>query len=303
MSIRRAGGGRKQHHPVWKLNFFKYDAQNDHSKCMCKIKRKSVINGKEEIQETECGKPMKGKNPSNLESHLESFHKKEYDIVMTLKNDSNESKLNKNQPAPQKSTQLSMGAYLMDKKHQFYAESSAKYEEKLDAVVRLFALSCLPTYLLDTAAFKNFIATMDPQFKAPRRTKIESRMAVLQNKIKENIQPAIASASIITLATDLWTKQGLTESFIAVSCAYYNKSKNKAEHAMLHLSMLPHPHTGEAIGAVLDQVMHEWKIPATKVGLIVTDNGANMIKAVRCMKGSSVTVNDNQNDTNEEGDK
>ena len=52
------------------------------------------------------------------------------------------------------------------------------------------------------------------------------------------------------------------------------------ELALLYLPLLPHSHIGEAIGAVLDKVFHEWKIPSEKVGIIVTDNGANMIKSV-----------------------
>jgi hypothetical protein len=103
------------------------------------------------------------------------------------------------------------------------------------------------------------------------------------------IQQAINVTTVIALTTDMWTKKGLTESYMTVSGAFYNETMGTAQHAMLHLALLPHPHTGEAIGAVIDEVMKEWQIPNAKVGLIITDNGTNMVKAMRCMKGSGTT--------------
>jgi hypothetical protein len=56
--------------------------------------------------------------------------------------------------------------FLKQKQH-LYSVNSAIYEERINALVRLFALTCLPTTLLDNAAFREFIVGMDPQFKPP----------------------------------------------------------------------------------------------------------------------------------------
>ncbi len=90
-------------------------------------------------------------------------------------------------------------------------------------------------------------------------------MDKLEKQTRDVIQNAIDAATCLCLATDLWTKKGLTESYIAISCAYYDKTKGTAVHAMLNLALLPHPHTGEAIGTVLDETLAEWKIPREKV--------------------------------------
>jgi hypothetical protein len=47
---------------------------------------------------------------------------------------------------------------------------------------------------------------------------------------------------------------------------------------------MPHPHTGAAIAEVLENCMKEWGISPTKVLLVVTDNGSNMVKAIRILQ-------------------
>ncbi|KAL0160147.1 hypothetical protein M9458_043872, partial [Cirrhinus mrigala] len=46
---------------------------------------------------------------------------------------------------------------------------------------------------------------------------------------------------------------------------------------------MEHPHTGEAIARCIDQTLDEWGIGEDKVLLIVTDNGSNIVKAVRLL--------------------
>lgn len=54
-------------------------------------------------------------------------------------------------------------------------------------------------------------------------------------------------------------------------------------HIVLNLVEVPHPHTGENLADCLLACMRDWKIPSKKVLLIITDNGANIVKAVRIM--------------------
>lgn len=54
-------------------------------------------------------------------------------------------------------------------------------------------------------------------------------------------------------------------------------------HMVLGLVELPHPHTGENLADSMLACLHEWNISHKKVLLIITDNGANIVKAVRIM--------------------
>lgn len=56
------------------------------------------------------------------------------------------------------------------------------------------------------------------------------------------------------------------------------------QHALLNLRRICHPHTGEALANCIESTLDEWAIPESKILLIVTDNGSNMIKAVELLK-------------------
>lgn len=88
----------------------------------------------------------------------------------------------------------------------------------------------------------------------------------------------------ITLCLDGWTVKGLAHSYLGISACFFDTTASKPVHAMLNLCSLPHPHTGKAMSDMLNNILQQWGIPSSKVMIIVTDNGANMIKAIKLMR-------------------
>lgn len=80
---------------------------------------------------------------------------------------------------------------------------------------------------------------------------------------------------------DGWSKRGLTASFIGVSACFYHQPGGHVYHALLNLHRIEHPHTGESIAHCIDEILNAWDIGEDKVLLIVTDNGSNILKAIR----------------------
>lgn len=52
----------------------------------------------------------------------------------------------------------------------------------------------------------------------------------------------------------------------------------------MSLTVIHHPHTGEKLATALNDCLVDWGIEAGKIMLIVSDNGSNMIKAIRLLK-------------------
>ncbi|XP_060797780.1 zinc finger BED domain-containing protein 4-like [Neoarius graeffei] len=94
-----------------------------------------------------------------------------------------------------------------------------------------------------------------------------------KDKIKQNLD----TARRITIGLDIWTKKGLTASFLGVSACYFNPENNKAEHKLLNLKEMVHPHTAESISTLVEESMEEWGLPREKVLTTITDNGSNMV--------------------------
>lgn len=80
---------------------------------------------------------------------------------------------------------------------------------------------------------------------------------------------------------DCWSKKGLTASFLGISACFFNPSYGIPQYVLLNLYQIAHPNTGEMIAAKLKECMEQWGISPSNVLMVVTDNGSNMVKAVR----------------------
>jgi hypothetical protein len=68
-------------------------------------------------------------------------------------------------------------------------------------------------------------------------------------------------------------------------------------HVLFNLHQIAHPHTGEMLGSKLLETLASSDISRSKVLLVVTDNGSNMIKAV---KVANVTEDISETDVEEQ---
>lgn len=110
----------------------------------------------------------------------------------------------------------------------------------------------------------------------------------------------------VTICIDGWSKKGLSVSYLGISACYFDPTAGKPCHSFLNLSEIPHPHTGEMLAACLTRCFEQWGITDNQVLHIVTDNGSNMVKAVRLVQeqeanapkgsGSDVEVDDAEED-------
>lgn len=89
----------------------------------------------------------------------------------------------------------------------------------------------------------------------------------------------VREARRLTLCFDGWSKQGLTVAFLGISACFYHPPTGKAQHVLLNLHLLDHPHTGESISHCIDLTLETWGISEGKVLLVVPNNGSNIVKA------------------------
>ena len=118
----------------------------------------------------------------------------------------------------------------------------------------------------------------------------------------EQLRNLLAVTRHVTICLDSWTKRGLTASFLGISACFFDKLSEKPVHAFLSLMEIKHPHTGEKLAGCLDECLRKWGISSEKVLLVVTDNGTNMIKAVKLLQSQYSQPSDEISDEEEESD-
>lgn len=113
------------------------------------------------------------------------------------------------------------------------------------------------------------------------RSKFERDIKDMKEHTTQLVHDNLQQMRKVTLCLDFWTKGGMTSSFLGISACGFNPSNQLVQHLMLNLHRVPHPHTGEVIASVVSDTLNIWKINASKVMLVLTDNGSNMVKAFK----------------------
>jgi len=119
-------------------------------------------------------------------------------------------------------------------------------------------------------------------------------------QVKEQVRAMIAEGRRFTIGMDCWSKKGLTASFLGISASFFHPTHKVAVTFVLNLFEIDHPHTGEMIADKLHMSLQTWGIDPKKVLMVVTDNGSNMVKAVRLTLFEDDTINNEPGSDDEE---
>jgi hypothetical protein len=127
-------------------------------------------------------------------------------------------------------------------------------------------------------------------FSCLGQRKLTNLLAFRYKKAADLVKKELMSCRRVVLAMDCWSKKGLTSSYLAISASFFSPTSHLPNTVLLNLSSISHPHTGEMLAEKLDLALKEWAIPQSKILMVVTDNGSNMIKAIKCLKSSKPTI-------------
>lgn len=139
----------------------------------------------------------------------------------------------------------------------------------------------MPHLLVESAEFKYFISLLDPRFELPNRRRLSMEIAGLYGKVKERILHELETVQRISVVVDVWSKKGLSESYLGVLVKYIQPGTSDVRLVFLALKKLHGSRTAQKIYDALNDVLSDWNISEDKVMYYITDNGSNMVKALK----------------------
>lgn len=149
-----------------------------------------------------------------------------------------------------------------------------------------------PISLVENPEFKELVHVLDSRYQVPTRATIEKELNKVLIEMKGNIQSYMDQARLVNVCADIWTKRGMTASFLGVTAHFFSFKDHKRHNVTLAVRSMASPHT----------ILEEWKLPRFKIHCILTDNGSNMVAAFKKHHHTDhrrETVNDIEEQQNE----
>jgi zinc finger BED domain-containing protein 1 (E3 SUMO-protein ligase ZBED1) len=154
-----------------------------------------------------------------------------------------------------------------------------------NAMLYMLAKDNLPFSTVEAEGFKTFMATCVPLYKIPSRRTVTKLVDDKYDVLAAKFKSSIANVKNFVLTTDAWTETMTTRSYLGVTCHFLNGSVDMSA-GVLGVYELNSSHTADYLASVLVASCQEWGIKLDDVVAVVTDNGANIVKAVGNAFGS-----------------
>lgn len=106
--------------------------------------------------------------------------------------------------------------------------------------------------------------------------------------MKSLIKKKIATVTTITLTCDVWTEVLNTVSFLSITAHFL--FQGELTSVSIRIYELDERHTAMYLGTVLNNICTSWNIPLSKIHAIITDNAANIVKALEIVFGKDKHV-------------
>lgn len=147
----------------------------------------------------------------------------------------------------------------------------------------MIAVDNMPLSTTEKRGFKKLMKELVPLYKLPCRNTITQMMKVKYEVLSSIVKTQIDSIEALSLTTDIWSDMMNTRSFLGLTCHFIQNQQLRS--ITLGIQELDNNHTAEYIVNILDAMFKEWNIKPEKVKAVITDNGANILRAVHDLFG------------------
>lgn len=151
-------------------------------------------------------------------------------------------------------------------------------KEKEESTLRWILLTTQPLSTITQKAYIEHMYIIDPEFIVPGEKKIRMMIAQSYEYNKSKLVQLLKTAQSISLTTDLWTSRS-KHGYLGLTATWINQEFEIID-VLLEISYFPAPHTAEAIAKAIKDIIQKWEIEG-RVFAITTDNGANVVAAIR----------------------
>lgn len=163
-----------------------------------------------------------------------------------------------------------------------YTSTGDKTRRINNAIIFMICKDNHPFSLVENEGFKNLLKVTAPHYKIPSRTSVTRWLDEKYDALSTVMKNKLCCVEDLTLTSDIWSDLQM-RSYLGVT-AHFGIG---IEYHSITLGVyhLDERHTSEYIAQMLTKTCEEWGLCTDQVTAVVTDNAANMVKAVEIAFG------------------
>ena len=135
-----------------------------------------------------------------------------------------------------------------------YAKESPRYKTVTRKLATFVAVANVPNSIVDNKEFQELITELDDRYITPGRGAITGEMDKLLLNLKARLLARMKEARKVAICIDVWSKKGLTASFLGVTAHFFTAKDHKRHKATLTVRRLTSPHTAKHIESTVVEV-------------------------------------------------
>uniref|UniRef100_A0A3B1JDP8 BED-type domain-containing protein n=1 Tax=Astyanax mexicanus TaxID=7994 RepID=A0A3B1JDP8_ASTMX len=215
-------------------------------------------------------------NTTNLYKHMKNHAAENAELQKRREEERHPSFPGPDRPSTQRQKSL---AEAFQSSSREYPADSPRAEEITRGLAGMIVKDLQPLSIVQDKGFQDFVKTLDPKYRIPSRKSLsEGKLPALYKDCSSKVRRALNEVDNVVLTTDMWTSR-TTEGYLTVTSHIVNEHW-QMQAFVLETCAFPGQHTADNICSQLTRIVEEWGIKG-KIVAVVTDNGANMVAAVR----------------------
>lgn len=166
-----------------------------------------------------------------------------------------------------------------------YKKGGSKEGKVTNSIIYFVTVDDLPLSTTEKKGFQHLMKTICPSYSVPSRNTItrliDSKYEIISNILKEKLY----NIQNYCLTTDVWTDVMNTRSYLGLTCHFFEEGSLKS--IAIGIQVLDDNHSSYYLQNIIKTLCVDWKIESNKIVAILTDNGANIVKAVHDFVGKN----------------
>ena len=126
----------------------------------------------------------------------------------------------------------------------YYDKSSARYCDISRKLAIFVGTTNVPYSIVQNLEFQDLLSTLDHRYHVPSRAQMTKDLENVLIELKSKIGTFLEEANKASICADIWSKKGLSSSYLGIPAHFFSRKDNRRHCATLAVHRMESSHTG-----------------------------------------------------------